>query len=873
MLHDKLNEAAERSLHRFRWPLSSSEHQKTMHELRAFAQWIQFALTIDGSSLMAKTSAEVIEVLSNQLRMFKLIDQVETDTQLIHSVVTDVREIVSDTAADRERKTILDWISNAKPDQKHHDVRLPRVEGTGAWLLEEPLFKAWRDNSDGEDVLWCHGIQGSGKSILASLVIDHLCQKFLKDPIPVSYVYFDYKDQDRQSLVAITASLLRQVASVAPTIPSAVASLYHKFSNQERLPEQQSLVQALLSTCQGFTAVYIVIDALDECEPGYRTGILEVIKILKGHAKIFITSRPYLEDISKGFKSSPQIPIKAHSEDLERFIDQKIEESDASDEMDHTFRGEIVQKIIESAREMFLLAVLHVQTVLDEPTVGDMEEALDRLPRNLHAAFDETIDRIKRQPESRSRPALQCLMWLSYVQRPLQLSELIDALAIRPGLASVNIKYRSTQKKVLDSCHGLVTVDEESQVIRLVHYSVHDFLLGRAEQEFAEGERLIAELCLAYQMMGPFNSGCCKDEEQIIHRLDHCPFIAYAARYWGAHVLAANSLQINERTLDFLRTGPQRASSYQIWQYTKGRRRVYWEAAEAESCNGLHMAAMFRLHDIAVKLLPECPIDASTHMGSTALIKAASCGSKSLVALFMDMNADPSRNNWYGTALHAAAESNEVQCIHELLDRDVDVNLMDHHDRIALLCATQSGNMEAMYALLQRGAEVNHSSGTGHTPLLYALVDAQEPRIIHTLLVHRADPNLPTNHGSLPLHMAVKYYDDGEEVAGLLLDYGADINAQTEEGSQAIHIAAEANHVNILRLLLERGAAINTRSKAGRTALYHAALFGQELCVELLLIKGADPDIADNEGFTPLYYAQRFSQQRWRAIVPANAVG
>ncbi|KAL8648041.1 MAG: hypothetical protein Q9226_006165 [Calogaya cf. arnoldii] len=67
MLHDKIDKAATHPLHRFRWPLISDEHRKTIQELRAFAQWIQFALTIDDSSLLAKTSTEVIDVVANPI--------------------------------------------------------------------------------------------------------------------------------------------------------------------------------------------------------------------------------------------------------------------------------------------------------------------------------------------------------------------------------------------------------------------------------------------------------------------------------------------------------------------------------------------------------------------------------------------------------------------------------------------------------------------------------------------------------------------------------------------------------------------------------------------------------------------------------------
>ena len=165
LLCNKLEKAVAHPMHRFLWPLNSDQHQKTLQELRAFVQCIQFALTIDGSSLLAKTLTEVIDVLTNQLQMFQLLDQANTRAELTHNTAIDIRETMRTSDASKEREIILNWISSANPSQKHHDVRLPRVEGTGEWLLEEPAFKKWRNGA--ENVLWCYGIQGSGKSILA----------------------------------------------------------------------------------------------------------------------------------------------------------------------------------------------------------------------------------------------------------------------------------------------------------------------------------------------------------------------------------------------------------------------------------------------------------------------------------------------------------------------------------------------------------------------------------------------------------------------------------------------------------------------------------------------------------------------------------
>ena len=165
VLHNKLEKAAAHPMHRFLWPLNSDEHQKTLQELRAFVQWIQFALTIDGSSLLAKTSTEVIDVLQHQLQMFQMLEQADTRAEHTNDTVIDIQQTLRTSDESKERENMLNWMSNAKSSQKHHDVRLPRVEGTGEWLLEEPAFKSWRDGD--ENVLWCYGIQGSGKSILA----------------------------------------------------------------------------------------------------------------------------------------------------------------------------------------------------------------------------------------------------------------------------------------------------------------------------------------------------------------------------------------------------------------------------------------------------------------------------------------------------------------------------------------------------------------------------------------------------------------------------------------------------------------------------------------------------------------------------------
>ncbi|KAL8836267.1 MAG: hypothetical protein Q9176_006416 [Flavoplaca citrina] len=837
VLHNKLEKAAAHPMHRFLWPLNSDEHKKTLQELRAFVQWIQFALTIDGSSLLAKTSTEVIDVLQNQLQMFQMLDQADTRAELTHNTAIDIRETMRTADASRERENILNWISNAKSSQKHHDVRLPRVEGTGDWLIEEPAFKSWRDGV--ENVLWCYGIQGS--------------------------------EQENENLENTIASLLQQVVSALPKVPTVVTALYQKFGKQKQSPTLRDLVHALSLSCRKYEVVYIIIDALDECESRCRAGLLSLLDDLKEYAKLFVTSRPYPDNIREAFNCGPQIEIKAHSLDLERYISEQIRSSDMSDEIDDTFRAEMVTKIVQSAQDMFLLAVLHVRTVFNESTIGDMEDALDCLPQDLHTAFQETMQRIKRQPDGRSTMALQALRLICRATRPMLQSELRDALAFRPRLTSVSRKYRPSREKLLDVCHGLVTIEKESQIMRLAHYSVHAFLVG-SHEDILRDERLIAKLCIDYQMLQPFASGCCGNEGEIFERILDCPFVSYAAQHWGSHVLAADDPTVHDDALSFLRARPQLASSYQIWQYAKGRRELYWKAEEAVSCNPLHMAAMFGLHQIATLLLPLYPIDEPTHMGTTALIKAASCGHQSLVSLFMDHKADPTKHNWYGTALHAAAEADMVGSIHELLDRGVDVDIEDKHGRSPIICAAQSGHTGATLALLERGADVDFFYRNKGTSLFVMVQQRTTPKVIKILLEFGADPEIPSAQGSPPLLIAAEEDDDDIEVARMLLDHGSHVNVQGREGQTPLQIAVAANNITHMQLFLDRYADIDTQSDDGATALSFAVRYYNVDALALLLKKGANTEIADDFDLTPLDYAKHHTSKVFeRMLLDAGA--
>ena len=168
ILHDKLSSNRVRRIERLKWPLNAKEHRKTIQELRAFAQWIQLALAIDGWTLLSKTSSEILDILNLQLSTFQLLENTYDRTRSVQKSVEEQSEILKHDRLSQERGEVLDWISKLNYEQMHHQVRLPRVEGTGEWLLEMEEFERWRDKPNLHSrFLCCHGIPGSGKSVLA----------------------------------------------------------------------------------------------------------------------------------------------------------------------------------------------------------------------------------------------------------------------------------------------------------------------------------------------------------------------------------------------------------------------------------------------------------------------------------------------------------------------------------------------------------------------------------------------------------------------------------------------------------------------------------------------------------------------------------
>jgi hypothetical protein len=94
---------------------------------------------------------------------------------------------------------------------------------------------------------------------------------------------------------------------------------------------------------------------------------------------------------------------------------------------------------------------------------------------------------------------------------------------------------------IVSVCAGLVTVDEESGIIRLVHYTTQEYFERTQTYWFPNAQRDIARTCITYLSFDAFETGFCATDKKFEARLRLNVLYDYTARNWGHHARAAST--------------------------------------------------------------------------------------------------------------------------------------------------------------------------------------------------------------------------------------------------------------------------------------------------------------------------------------------
>ena len=144
---------------------------------------------------------------------------------------------VNSHQAEQTHSQILDWLSPDDFSAQQTDHFRRCKEGTGQWLLNSHEYKLWLRGE--RPTLFCPGIPGAGKTMLASLIVHNLQEMFGHDAsVGIACIYCNFKRQADQMVDDLLASLLKGLLQGQTNFPQDVELLYQRHKSKESRPSR-----------------------------------------------------------------------------------------------------------------------------------------------------------------------------------------------------------------------------------------------------------------------------------------------------------------------------------------------------------------------------------------------------------------------------------------------------------------------------------------------------------------------------------------------------------------------------------------------------------------------------------------------------------
>ena len=449
-------------------------------------------------------------------------------------------------------------------------------------------------------------------------------------------------------------------------------------------------------------------------------------------------------------------------------------------------------------------------------------------------------------------------MWASYSKRPLSLHELQHALAVKPGMKSFDSDRLPPTKTLVDVCAGLVIVEEQSNTVRLVHYTLQEFLqshLGRLRNANIH----VAQVCLDYLLFDDFDRDVRSFDE--LERLrENMPFLSYAANHWGYHVsgkLCECADTIQSKILVLL----SKSSRVEL---------------------------IFRLISLDEPLFSDWTAVCTDSLGIPPILAASYFGLEGVVQLLAtDPSSLSSRNSVGATALHWAVWKDERFIVQRLIHAGADMNARTENGDTPLHTAALRGHVVILGQLVALGVNIDQQNEAGHTALHIAAANGHNI-LVKYLLSTKADTSTLDGQGRHVLHHAIdkKRLSMDVETVRLLLEHGVMYKEADFNNMTPLHLATQFDLHDVVSLLWDYGCSVDVPVHrkiwsarmvdgstcysldhsavqeyqqdafyAGYTPLHAAALFGLADMVALLIDRGASPNAQGDYGETPLHLA------------------
>ncbi|KAH8776662.1 NACHT and WD domain protein [Diaporthe sp. PMI_573] len=418
------------------------------------------------------------------------------------------------------------------PDTDYIFYRDQWTQGTNSWILEDKRFLNWSDIHQTSSIaLWLTGGPATGKSVLASFIINHLMQQGKQ----CQYFFIRFSAPMKRGLSYLLRSVAYQMAQSMPQFQRNLAELEDEGINFESASPGviwDRVFKSIPFTSEQNEPIYWIVDGLDEADDP-RVLIRTLLDFLSSlmPIRILFTSRRISEIQNSLMKASKniacdEISIEGHTNDLFSYIRQELELAG-----EDQFKRSIEQRLLNGAQNNFLWVRLAVDRINSCHRQADVEDALKELPDGMGALYDRMAASILNISSHRDKAlAISVLQCLTCSLRPLKVAELGEAAAEDIS------EMLNFEGSILDLCAGFVVIDNDGYA-SLIHQTACEYLTSdringlpqivRRDEAHAHMFHSCMQCLLAAGLRAKFKRG---DEPKLLE---------YATRNWSYHLLSS----------------------------------------------------------------------------------------------------------------------------------------------------------------------------------------------------------------------------------------------------------------------------------------------------------------------------------------------
>jgi hypothetical protein len=382
-------------------------------------------------------------------------------------------------AIDKREKCIQDLrLTDPHYDKKRiEDTNGGLLEDSYRWILKNSEYQKWYSTQQ-SPLLWIRGNPGKGKTMLLCGIINELNKSIVETAL-LSYFFCQATDSRINNATAVLRGLIFMLVGQQSSLVTHIQKRYDHAGKAifEDVNSWVALSEIFTDILQdpGLRKIYLVIDALDECQTGLEQLLDLIVQSPSPHVKWILSSRnwpPIAErlDVATG-QLSLELNAKSVSAAVDVYIQHKVSQLAKQKKYSATIQEAVLHYLSSNANGTFLWVALVCQNLRQVSLLSTLA-TLTAFPPGLDCLYGRMMAQINKLNDAQLCKRIIALAAVAY--RPMLLVELALLLDIPENLSN----DLDALREIVGLCGSFLTVQDDT--VYFVHQSATDFLVKKA---------------------------------------------------------------------------------------------------------------------------------------------------------------------------------------------------------------------------------------------------------------------------------------------------------------------------------------------------------------------------------------------------------